>query len=100
LKHQLEQIPEVDVIDPLAALESILGIPLKKPNITVDAVDDKEEGDLTVIHDASTKPETLLQQIEFGSLSLQDFIEQNAPRHAHRGLRHNAQSAAESMVFI
>lgn len=100
LKHQLEQIPEVDVIDPLIALEGILGIPLKKPNVTVDAVDDEEEGDSTVIHDASTKPETLLHEIEFGSLSLQDFIEQNAPRHAHRALKYNAQSAAESMVLF
>lgn len=95
LKNQLAQVPEVDVVDPLLALETILGISLKQPDVTVDALDTDEENVTEVTSNVSTKPENLVENIEFGDLSLQDFIEQNAPRHAQRAFKHNVQSAAE-----
>jgi len=86
LKHQLSQVPEVDVVDPFLALETILGISLKKPDVTLDA-----------LANIPAKPENLVDNIDFGDLSLQDFIEQNAPRHAQRVSIHNVQSVAECM---
>lgn len=94
LKHQLAQVPEVDVIDPFIALESILGVSLKRPEASVTAVDDEKENFDAAVN-GLTKPESLVESIDFGHLSLQDFIEQNAPRHAHRTVKYNAHSAAE-----
>ena len=100
LKHQLEQVPEVTAVDPLIALESILGISLKKPDVKIDAVDGHEEDGTIVTADARTKPKNLVDEIEFGNLSLQDFIDQNALRHARRATKSDVQSVAECMLFL
>lgn len=49
--------------------------------MSVVAVDDNEDSpkDVPVV-----KPDILAKDIDFGDLSLQGFIEQNAPRHARR----------------
>jgi hypothetical protein len=85
LKNQLEQTPDAETADPLQALNAILGIDVKEPDVSVVAIDepnDSREDEIT------GKPPILAEDIDFGDLSLQDFIEQNAPRHARRARPH------------
>lgn len=92
LKNQLSQSPTPDTIDPLQALSSILGVSLKEPNIAVNEVNDGES-------DVQEKPSQLVEDIDFGDLSLQDFIERNAPRHAHRDRKYSLPPVEECMSF-
>lgn len=93
LKNQLAQSPTEDTVDPLEALGTILGVTLKEPEITIEAADEEED-------DAISKPIVLTETIEFGSLSLQDFIEQNAPHHARRAHPYSLPSVDECMFSI
>ena len=93
MKNQLAQSPSEDTVDPLAALGTILGVTLKEPEITVEAKDKDEE-------DTPVKPTELAENINFGSLSLEDFIEQNAPHHARRAHVYSLPSVEECMFSI
>ena len=93
LKNQLAQSPSEDTVDPLEALGTILGVSLKEPEVTIEAADEEAE-------DVLTKPNVLTESIEFGSLSLQDFIEQNAPHHARRAPTYSLPSVDECMFSI
>lgn len=59
LKQQVT--PPVDFVDPLKALEEVIGKPIRE-------IQDKGEGVET------EKPPSLVQNVQFGVLSLQDFL--------------------------
>jgi len=93
LKNQLAQSPSEDTIDPLEALGTILGVTSKEPEITIEAAFDEDQDD-------AAKPTVLAETIDFGSLSLEDFIEQNAPHHARRAHTYSLPSVDECMSSI
>jgi len=95
LKNQLAQSPSEDTLDPLEALGTILGVTLKEPEVTVEANDQGEEE-----QDTTVRPKELAQNINFGTLSLEDFIEQNAPHHARRAHTYSLPSVEECMFGI
>lgn len=62
LKRELS--PPVEFTDPLKALEKVIGKTLSE-----EAIQDGQQKQLGV----SERPQTLVQDIDFGELSLQDF---------------------------
>ncbi|KAK5018470.1 Vacuolar protein sorting-associated protein 52, partial [Cryomyces antarcticus] len=70
LKHQVSSSPPENVADPLRVLESIIGAPRKKDLTTRNSTD----GSVSL-----AKPVEVVEDIDFGGLSLQEFINTRAP---------------------
>lgn len=83
--------PPPDVPHPLQVLEAILGGPPRKPTVA------KEDDDTAV----RRRPEEVVDEIDFGGLSLHDFVAADTPdaRHSSPVHTYSAQSVEECTCF-
>lgn len=91
LRNQLDAAPSDDVSDPLKALEAIVGKALS--DLRSNFQDEIQHGNVD-------RPSQLIENIDFGGLSLNDFVDNDPIAQNHRVVStYVGQSVDECMCF-